>query len=277
MTTFDAIREGLGFIESARWHDGHLYYSDVSGRTVQRLAPTGRWEEVVRIDDEPGGLGFAPDGALLVGTMERPRLLRHVEGEVETVVDLASLAVGRTNDLVTDAAGRTYVGMIGPDVNGRMPLLRIDDDGTTATAAEDLQFPNGVAITDDGRLMVLAETLGHRLTAFDVDVDTGDLRGRRPFAQLDDGVYPDGICLDEDGCVWMANPVGRELLRVADGGDILERHQFGDRPLSCVFGGPDRRTLYVLTVSVLDIETAGKEGSGRVLTAEIDVAGSGRP
>ncbi len=278
MTTTTVLAEGLGFPEGPRWHEGRLWFSDFHDRCVRALSPDGALEKVLELDDSPSGLGWTPEGDLLVVSMERRVLLRVGADGPQDHADLTGLARVRANDMVVDASGGAYVSSFGFDLfTGAAPeptvLVRVEPDGTVGVAADDVRFPNGMVLTDDGRTLVVAETYGPRLTAFDVAPD-GSLTGRRVFAELP-GVAPDGICLDAEGQVWVATARTAEVLRVREGGEVTDRVAIGSGSLSyaCMLGGDDGRTLFVCTAP------SWKEGhrQGRIEVATVDVGRAGRP
>lgn len=278
MRTTTVLMEDLGFPEGPRWHEGRLWFSDFFDQRVRALAPDGACETVLQLDESPSGLGWTPEGDLLVVAMERRALLRVRAGEPEVVADLSEHTRVRANDLVVDAGGGAYVSSFGFDLfAGADPeptvLVRVEPDGTTRVAAEAVHFPNGMVLSDDGRTLVVAETFAARLTAFDVD-EAGSLSGRRVFAELPD-VAPDGICLDAEGQVWVATARTSEVLRVREGGDVTARVAIGSGSLSyaCMLGGADGRTLFVCTAP------SWKPGlrQGRIEVVQVDVGRAGRP
>src|SRR5262249_21163091 len=219
----DTVVDGLTFTEAPRWRDGKLWFSDFYTQRVLTVTPGGRLETVVEIPQRPSGLGWTPDGALLVVSMLDRRLLRVDAGKPRVVADLSALATGPCNDMVVDSAGRAYVGNFGFDRHRGEPprtacIARVDPDGRVARAADELSFPNGTVITPDGRTLIVAETLAHRLTAFDVAAD-GALSNRRIFAALE-RCFPDGICLDAEGAVWVADARTPRVVGVLDGGRL---------------------------------------------------------
>ena len=282
MSALDVVLEDLAFPEGPRWRDGRLWVSDMHGHEVLALDPDGRRETIVRVPNRPSGLGWLPDGRLLVVSMTDRRVLRLEPGGLVEHADLSTLATWDCNDMVVDDAGRAYVGNFGSDYDvaaKRLPaltsLVRVDPDGMATVEARDLSFPNGAVITPDGRTLVVAETFGRRLTAWDRRPD-GSLANRRVWADLG-RVWPDGICLDAEGAVWVADPPGHELLRVAEGGDVLARVATGDRmPVACMLGDEDRRTLYVCTALKTGPRTA-EERAGRIEAVRVPVAGAGAP
>ena len=278
--SFDEVLSGLRFPESPRWQGGSLWFSEKRARRVVRLDEDGP-TSVVEVPGGPGGLGWTPGGDMLVVSMGDRRLLRHREGELTEVVDLTGLTRGNCNDMVVDRLGRAYIGDFGYDLaGGEQPagghLVLVDATGSARVVAEDLGFPNGCVITADGRQLIVAESSASRLTAFEID-DEGALSGGRLYADLGARVA-DGICLDVDGAVWVADPLHCEVIRVADGGRVLQRMSTGaEGAFACVLGGPDARTLYVCTYS----EAASMDPSGppvgRILAARVDVPSAGSP
>jgi sugar lactone lactonase YvrE len=270
--TTTVLADDLGFPEAPRWHDGRLWFSDFHDRLVRRLSGTGELDVALELDDSPSGLGWTPEGDLLVVAMVRRALLRVSNGLPAVHADLTALTRFRANDLVADTAGRAYVSSFGFDLEGGAApeptaLVRVDPDGSVHVAAEDVVFANGMVLTPDGRTLVVAETYAGRLTAFDVAAD-GGLSGRRVFADLP-GVAPDGICLDAEGQVWVATARTAEVLRVRDGGEVTARVAVGTGSLSyaCALGGDDGRTLFVCTAP----SWRPGQRAGRIETARVDV------
>jgi sugar lactone lactonase YvrE len=274
---------GLAFAESPRWHEGALWFSDFYDHRVCRVTADGRAETVVEVPDQPSGLGWLPDGRLLVVSMNDRRLLRLDGKSLVEAADLSALAQWPCNDMLVDARGRAYVGNFGFDLQHRAPfaptsLILVMPDGRARIVAEEMQFPNGTVLTPDGRTLIVAESYGQRLTAFDV-MEDGSLEHRRIWAQLKGrGVGPDGICLDAEGAVWLASPVSREVLRVREGGQVTDRIPTENQAVACVLGGADRKTLFVLTGRVLVTpEQSRAERSGMIYAARVEVAGAGMP
>jgi len=204
----ESFIDGLCFAEGPRWHDGALYFSDMHAHEVLRADPAGRVDVVCEVPNWPSGLGWLPDGTLLVVSMTDRRLLRLDGEKLTTHADLSKLASFHCNDMVVDGHGRAYVGNFGFDLHAQKKpkpaeLVCVAPDGSARVVARDMQFPNGTVITPDGGTLIVAESWGARLTAFDV-LDNGDLDNRREWARQPDGALPDGICLDEAGGVWSA-------------------------------------------------------------------------
>ncbi len=276
----DVVVDGLTFPEGPRWHDGALWFSDFYSHRVLRVDIAGYVDVVVEAPERPSGLGWRPDGTLLVVLMDSRRLARLDGDKLRDVADLSSIATGPCNDMVVDGAGRAYVGNFGYDRLGGEPerltsLARVDPDGRVTREGDGLLFPNGTVITPDGRTLIVAETFAHRLTAFDVAA-SGALSKRRVFAQLDD-CFPDGICLDAEGAVWVADARHPRVLRVLDGGRVERTVATGERfAFACMLGGDDRRTLFVCTNTGSGPSMAGKR-DGRIEAVAVDVPGAGWP
>ena len=252
-----ALLEGLVFPESPRWHDSRLWFSDIHGHQVIAVDLDGK-SEVIAILDKPSGLGFMPDGTPLVVSMDAQTISQIVDGEVRLHADLSEYPGEFLNDMVVDETGRAYVGKRSWRRSGLPPshdiVILVHPDGSSEIAAEDLRGPNGTVITPGGYTLIVAETQALRLTAFDRDRD-GRLSGRRNFASLGPEVFgdgrkafPDGICLDDQGAVWVGTAISGEYLRVSEGGHIGERFvPNASWATACALGGPDRRTLFLAT------------------------------
>jgi sugar lactone lactonase YvrE len=276
----EVLLDGLTFPEAPRWHGGKLWFSDFYSFRVLAVDLDGQAQTIAEVPNRPSGLGWTPEGALLVVSMLDRSLLRLEGGKLSKLADLSALAGGPCNDMVVDAKGRAYVGNFGYDRHaGETPrtacIARVDPDGRMVRAAEDLLFPNGTVITPDGGTLIVGETFAHRLTAFDIDVD-GSLSNRRVFAQID-GLHPDGICLDAEGAVWVANPFGKSIVRVFDGGRVERTIALGERgAYACMLGGPDRRTLFVCT-NTGSGPAMGQKQDGRIEFMRVEVPGAGLP
>ncbi len=218
--------DDLVFPEGLCWHDGELWFSDFGSRRVASVTPDGKVTERAYIPGQPSGIGFRPDGTALVISMMDHLLIRLGEGHSTIEVDVSAACVGPANDMIVDGEGRTYFGAFGydPGYEGtealkESALSMVSSTGEVTTVAEGLSFPNGMAITADGKTLVVAETFGSRLSAFAVAAD-GSLSDRRVFADLGDRA-PDGICMDAEGAVWAGCPFSEEFVHVADGGEVL--------------------------------------------------------
>jgi sugar lactone lactonase YvrE len=221
----------------------------------------------------PSGLGFRPDGSLLIVSTERRQVLRYDGETVTTFADVSDSAPASLGDMVIDAAGRAYIGS--QAFSGGV-LIRIDDDGSPTVVAEDLDFPNGMVITPDGGTLIVAESVARRLTAFTVGAD-GSLRDRRVFADHLDGP-PDGLALDAEGGVWAAMTLAHQFERIVDGGNVTDRIDMGERTaIACALGGPEGRTLFMLTSTDAYPQRLVGTRLARLDAVLVDVAGAGRP
>ncbi len=283
-STLVPVLDGLAFAEGPRWHDSRLWFSDMHAHVVQALDPeTGDVETIVEVPGRPSGLGWRPDGTLLVVSMTDRRVFAVSDGTLHEVADLTAVAPFDCNDMVVDAAGNAYVGNFGfdlhdPEADQRTTtLVLVTSGGEVRVVADELFFPNGAVITPDGSTLVVGESFGGCLTAFDIESD-GTLTGRREWARVK-GSVPDGICLDAAGAIWMASPVSNRVVRVAEGGEILDEVRTSDerQPFACMLGGADGTTLFVCTAIDSDAESCRRQRAGRIESAEVDMAAAGLP
>jgi sugar lactone lactonase YvrE len=282
---------GGDFFEAPRWHGGYWWVSDIFGARVFCVSPEGDGKVVAEVPEWPNGLGFLPDGDLLITSLRDRRLLRmDKSGALNVHADLAELSPYWLNDMLVDNKGRAWVGNLGADlVAGGDPrptsICRIDPDGTGVVAATDLLFPNGMAITADGRTLVIGESMGNRMSAFTIG-DDGSLGDRRIWAEFgpvpsrerwtmetlhDMDLSPDGCAIDAEDCIWVADAGNRRVCRVAQGGRILDelRVPGGDRIYACGLGGPDSRSLVICAAPSSDV--AELQGSGLASLYEVTV------
>lgn len=280
--TPQVLIDGLAFPEAPRWRNDRLWFSDMYDDTVRTVTLEGQVETILTLPGQPSGLGWLPDGTLLVVNMHERRLLRRDADGLHTVADLAALAPWHCNDMVVDAHGRAYIGNFGFDDRSKETdavrptvLILVTPDGAARAVADDLLFPNGMVITPDGRTLIVGESYGRRLTAFSIAAD-GSLFDRRLFAPLSDATA-DGICLDAEGAVWVASPISRECLRVREGGEVLARVPVETQAIACMLGGPDRRTLFVLTAPLTRRDKGRAVRQGRIEIVQVDVPGAGLP
>lgn len=285
------LAEGIYFGEGPRWHEGRLWFSDFYAYAVKSVSPAGDVRVEFQLDDRPSGLGWAPDGSMLIVSMTKRQLLRRdAQGRISVHADLSGVATFHCNDMVVDAAGRAYVGNFGFDLDAAIEARGVESvlaehptaklacvapDGTVRVVADDMHFPNGSVITPDGKTLIVGETLGARLTAFDIGPD-GGLSGRRVWASTAPRP-PDGIALDAAGAVWIANPVAPECARIAEGGEVLEVIDTGQPCYACMLGGDDGRTLFMLTAATSLAHEAAKAPTGKLLVARVDSPRAGRP
>jgi sugar lactone lactonase YvrE len=294
----DKLLEGGSFFEGPRWHDGRWWVSDFYRHVVQTVDPDGSAEEVMTVAPQPSGLGWMPDGSLLVVSMKDHRVLRRSpEGEVNVHADVSEHCGGHLNDMVVDGEGRAYIGNFGFDLMaGADPapaaLVRVDPDGSVAVAAEELLFPNGSVITADGRTLIVGETAGARYTAFTIEAD-GALSDRRVWAQVAPTpelgplaetlpqlkFAPDGCGLDAEEHIWAADAVGARCCRVAPGGEIVEEIRAPDDLgiFACMLGGDDGRTLLLCAAPDFNEESRSQAREAVLFTTTVDVPHAGLP
>lgn len=271
--------EDLCFGEGPRWHDGALWLSDMHDRKVLKVQPDGNADTVVTLeDDEPSGLGWLPNGELLIVSMRKRQLLRFDGEHLHLHADLSQLASWHCNDMVVDGNGRAYVGNFGFDLHqgaAQQPaeLIRVEPDGNATVEDADLMFPNGTVITPDGSTLIVAESFGGRLSAYDIS-PTGSLSNKYVWAELPQGAVPDGICLDNDGGVWSASPTSNECIRQVQGGEITHRINLDRGAFACMIGGDN---LYVLTSSSSDPDQCRTNRDARVEVYAAPYAAAGWP
>lgn len=288
------LRDGVFFGEGPRWHDGRLWYSDFYDHAVHAIDLDGNDERIVEVASQPSGLGWLPNGDLLVTSMLDRKLMRWNGSELTVHAELGDHFTWHANDLLVDQQGRAYIGNFGFDyevfleehgIEGLFAdpeslstvMCRVDPDGTVSVASAGMIFPNGMVITPDGRTMIVAETLALRLTAFDIAAD-GSLSNRRVWADLSaEMAAPDGICLDAEGAVWIATALSPRLLRIGEGGVVLDEIATTMNTYACMLGGPDGRHLFAMTAPSSDSRLASVDRNGAIEVAEVAVAHAGRP
>jgi sugar lactone lactonase YvrE len=298
MAELTTLLEGGAFFEGPRWHDGRWWASDFYRHLVLRLDSDGGAEEVLTVEAQPSGLGWMPDGSLLVVSMKDHRVLRRSpDGEVSVHAEVGEYCGGPLNDMVVDGRGRAYVGNFGFDLMAFADpepanLIRVDPDGSASVAAADMLFPNGSVITPDGRTLIVGETAGARYTAFTIEED-GSLADRRVWAQVEEAPElgtlaetlpklkfgPDGCALDAEGYIWAADEVGARCARVAEGGEIVDEIKApeGLGLFACMLGGKDGRTLLMCCAPDFAEEARSRAREAVLLTTTVDVPHAGLP
>lgn len=276
------IAEGFAFLEGPRWHDNSLYFSDMHSEAVFRWSETDGVQKVVDVVHRPSGLGWDPEGRLLIVSMGNRSLLRWDGSRLETVADLSSIATFDTNDMVVDSRGGAYIGNFGSSIEGEgtifpdpAKLAYVAPDGQTREVAQDLLFPNGSVITGDGKTLIVGETFAGRLTAFDIQSD-GSLENRRIWADLT-GRAPDGCCLDAEGAIWVASPTTHDFVRVREGGEITDRIEVDRMAIACTLGGADGRSLFLLTSMTTQSAEAREARSARIERHSVEVPSGNSP
>ena len=278
----EVLLNGLGFGESPRWHEGRLWFANWGTEEVLAVDEQGRSEVMARVPTSiPFSIDWLLDGRLLVVSGPEGLLLRQEpNGKLVTHADLRTLC-GGCNEIVVDGRGNAYVNGGGFNLmkgEKYLPgvIVLVAPDGSARKVADEIAFPNGMAVTADNRTLIIAESYGKRLTAFDIG-ENGDLWNRRLWAGLGDGV-PDGICLDAENAVWYADVPNRRCVRVQEGGQIFETVQLDRGGFACTLGGADSKTLFI---TAADWHGAAKMmdgfGTGQVLTVSAPAAGAGWP
>jgi sugar lactone lactonase YvrE len=286
----------LSYLECPRWHDSRIWVADFYTGQVLSAREDGSDRRVeAEVPEQPSGLGWLPDGRLLVVSMRDARILRREDdGSLVTHAELTGHITGHPNDMVVDDEGRAYLGNFGFDLMSGADietagLLRIDPDGSVRQVADGLWFPNGSVITDEG-VLIVDETFGNRISAFDIAPD-GSLGPRRDWARFGDlppsrvigealphaVVAPDGCGLDAEGLLWVADAVNGRVLRVREGGEIVEEIAVGTGVFACMLGGSDGRTLYLCTAPDFAEEKRRAAREGELRAVRVDVAHAGRP
>ena len=285
----ETLMKGLTFGEGPRWHDNKFYFSDFYSHKVYSLDLSGKHEVIVEIPNQPSGLGWTPDGTMLIVSMKDRKLMSFKDGQLTERADLTELSGFHCNDMVVDIDGNAFIGNFGfntYDGEEIKPtnLILVRPGEEPVLAADNLFFPNGTVITPDNKTLIVGETYAARLTAFDKSED-GSLSNRRIWADLkvnaEEGTVPlpDGMCIDEEGAIWVASPSTAEVIRVHEGGMISERIPVQTNAFACMLGGEDRRTLFICTSngSGVDPGAALREKSGKIEITQVDVPGCGKP
>jgi sugar lactone lactonase YvrE len=291
------VFEGGSYFEGPRWHEGAWWVSDFYRHTVSRVTPDGAEEIVLEVENQPSGLGWQPDGALLIVSMKDQRVLRLADGTLSVLADVSPHCGGYLNDMVVDASGRAWVGDFGFDLMGGGPfatgsIKRVDPSGAVRVVAEDLIFPNGSVITPDGGTLIVGETWGNRFTAFSIEAD-GSLSNRRVWASFGPTpagatvaelmpqvkVAPDGCTLDAEGHIWVADGLGSRVLRVAEGGEIVDEITAPDGMgvFACALGGDDGRTLLMCCAPDFYEHTRAPVREAVLVATQVDVPHAGLP
>ena len=275
------LMTGLAFGESPRWHADRLWFSDWGAQEVIAVDLEGKSEVITRIQSFPFCIDFLPDGRLLVVSARDQLLLRmEPDGSLVTHANLTSLSDHPWNEIVVDGRGNAYLNNIGFDFPGGefAPgiIALVTPDGSTRQVADGVAFPNGMVVTPDNATLILAESYGKRLTAFDIAAD-GGLSNRRVWADLGDGA-PDGICLDAENAIWYGDVPNKRCVRVREGGEVLQTIDLDRGCFACALGGADKRTLFLVATEWSGTTSmAGGARTGQVLVVEASAPGAGWP
>ena len=269
--TITPLANGFCFGEGPRWFEGLLWFSDMLGEAVHTVTLTGATSTLPVPGHAPSGLGFRPDGSLLIASTERREVLRYDGEMVTTIAELGPMVPANLGDMVIDGRGRAYVGAQAREGGA---IVRIDPDDTATVVADALDFPNGMVVTPDQSTMIVAESVGRRLSAFAIAAD-GGLTDRRVFADGLDGP-PDGLAIDAEGGVWTSMVLANQFERIVEGGEVTDRIEIGDRmAIACALGGPDGKTLFLLTSADAYPERMVGTKSSRVDAVTVDVPAPG--
>jgi len=277
MPELHTLMTGLALGESPRWRDGRLWFCDWGAHEILAVDSVGRSEVIARVPSLPFSIDWLPDGRLLV--IAAGALLRQEsDGSLVTYADVSGLSDRPWNEIVVDGCGNTYLNNIGFDFPGGQfapgIIALVTPEGAVRQVADGVAFPNGMAVTPDNTTLIVAESYGNRLTAFDIDAD-GSLSNRRVWADLA-GDHPDGICLDAEGAVWYADVGAKRCVRVREGGEVAQTIDLDRGCFACMLGGPDLRTLYMMAAE-FPRALGGGARTGQVLTMEAPAPHAGRP
>ena len=303
-SNFKLIADNLHFSEGPRWKDGKLWFSDFYHHAVMTADEMGNVEKIVDVPNQPSGLGWLPNGDLIIVSMLDRKLLKFKDGNLTEHADMSKLTPFRCNDMVIDKNGNAYIGNFGSIHHGKdikpTVLIKVDSNGNSSIAASNLDFPNGTVITPDGKKLIIGETYAGRLTAFDLDTD-GNLSNRRVWAHMMPNLFyystrimrllkitpkegkgipypvPDGICLDEKMGIWIASPTTSEVVRYTEGGKITDRITTPNRAYACMLGGSDGKKLFVCTADASEPEEAKAVKSGKIYSINVEHAKAGYP
>jgi sugar lactone lactonase YvrE len=269
----EVLLDGLKFPEGTRWKDGKLWFSDMEDHKVLTVDLDGNVETILERPNRLSGLGWTPDDKLLIVSMEDRKLLRLDDDGIKEVADLSLHATFYLNDMVVDKKGRAYIGNFGFDYFNNATfvpaeLILVYPDGSYKIVAEDMAFPNGTVITPDGKTLITGETFAARLTSFDIKED-GTLNNRRVWANLR-SLAPDGICLDEEGGLWLAAPGRHRVVRVLEGGKVTHKVKIENDAYACMLGGKSNTTLFIAT-------STHSRDQGRIEYVEVGIPKAGLP
>lgn len=267
------LADGFCFGEGPRWFEGLLWFSDMLGEAVHTSDMRGSLTTLPLPGHSPAGLGFRPDGSLLIASTDDRRVLRYDGDTVVPIADLSDLAPANLGDMVVDDGGRAYIGCQARDGG---VIIRLDPDNSATVVADALDFPNGMVITEDRSTLIVAESIGRRLTAYTIG-EQGDLADRRTFADDLDGP-PDGIALDAGSGVWTAMTLAHQFERIVEGGEVTDRIDMGERvAIACALGGPERRTLFLLSTTDAYPQRLIGTRLSRLDSVRVDIPGAGLP
>ena len=280
--SWELVVDGIDFAEGPRWHEGRLWYSDFHQAAISSVGPAGDHRtEYEGLPDRPSGLGWLPDGSLLVVYMVSRRVMRAAgDGTLVEHADLSGVAEWHCNDMVVDAHGNAYVGNFGFDLEARSSyapatLALVRPDGRVEVAATGMRFPNGSVITPDGSTLIVGQSFGGNFVAFTIDDDAA-LGHRREWAAVE-GTAPDGCTLDAAGGIWFSDALGSQVVRVEEGGVVTHRVPTPLPTFACMLGGDDGRTLYALCAPGSHPDQCAGKAAGAIHAMRVDHAHAGLP
>lgn len=274
LLTTKILLKDLLWPESPRWHNNKLWFSDMDAHKVMTVDLNGYTETILEIQNRTSGLGWLPDGRLLVVSMEDCRILRLDPEGVKEHANLSDVATLNCNDMVVDSKGGAYVGNMGFDFFSPKPnftpaeIILVTPEGDARIVADNMAFPNGMVITPDGKTLIVGETFAVRLTAFNI-MEDGSLTDRRIWANLKT-IAPDGICLDAEGAIWVPAPGRHRVVRILEGGKITHKVKVETDAYACMLGGPDRDILFIAT-------STAERVKGKIEYVKVDIPGAGLP
>jgi sugar lactone lactonase YvrE len=284
-STIDVVADGLYMPECPRWHDEHLWFSDIRGDAVHRI-DEGNVSLVHRFPagEEPAGLGWLPNGDLLVAGMAKRLIYRISNGRSTVHADLKPLAPHQINDMIVTSDGTAFVTQLGFDLDAPQPeprltvVIRVNPDGTVDTAADDLMVPNGITVDDTESTIVVAESGAGRLTSYTHRDGVLFDRTTEPLPATETVPFcaPDGICLDAQGGRWVADSINKRVFRVQDG-VITDEHHLEQFVLACALGDHDRRSLYICVTDAWHKSDITEQPAGRIVRLRVAIPGVGRP
>ena len=280
MSEVRTLLDGRGLVESPRWHGDRLYFSDWSAGEIIAVDLAGHSEMIAQVESLPLCTAWSIDDRLMIVSSAEGLLLRQEPDG--TLVTHADLGQAVWNDIVADGRGNVYVNGAGSNpMAGEAfragSLFLVTPDGAVRQVAEDVAFPNGMAVTADNSTLIVADSYRHHLVAFDIGAD-GGLSNRRVWAEVGEGV-PDGVCVDAENAVWYADVPNQRCVRVAEGGTVLQIIDLDRGGFACALGGPGRTTLFIVAAEWRGMTQSEMvtPGSGQVLTTQVDVPGAGWP
>ena len=270
------------FGEAPRWRDGRLWFSDIKGHKIKTVDLNGTVKTILEIEGEPSGLGWLPDESMVVVSMLDHCVMRYNGETLSILADVGHLSSGKLNDMVVDKQGHIYLSNLGYDYEKgeervTTNIVRVDVDGSSQAAADGVWCPNGMAITADGKTLIVGQSAKPQILGFDLAHD-GTLSNRSVYAELPEARIADGICVDAEGALWVASPISKEFVRIKKGGEVTDIISTGERhAIACMLGGEEMRTLFCMTSAGIHLSDSAEELDGAIETTVVEVPGAGWP